>query len=75
MKQIIVRKHNMFIIDKSQLKDKAKKDEICTALYAAIYSQFIGANKHPNYASLTHFERMTKINEYANNWLNERGLL
>ena len=65
----------MFVIDGEQLKPAARKNEIYSALYAAIYIEFQGASKNPNYESLTNLEKLEKVNEFANSWLQVRGLI
>jgi hypothetical protein len=75
MENIVYRKNKMFCIDKAKLSQKARKDEIINALYAAIYTEFAGANYNDDYKNLNSLERLTKINEYANKWLSERGLV
>lgn len=65
----------MFVIDKSKLKPKAQKDDIMTALYAAIYTEFSGAVYNEDYMNLGVSDRLSKVNEFAYKWLNERGLL
>jgi hypothetical protein len=75
METIVYRKNKMFCIDKAKLSQKARKDEIINALYAAIYTEFAGANYNDDYKNLNSLERLTKINEYANKWLSERGLV
>lgn len=75
MDNIIYRKNKMFMIDKSKLKPAARKDDVCVALYAAIYQEFSGANYNQDYSNLTPLERMNKLNEFARNWLAERKLL
>lgn len=75
MKQVIYRQNKMFIIDREQLKPKARSDEICNALYAAIYTEFLGASENPVYKELNNLERFTKINVFANEWLQKRGLI
>jgi hypothetical protein len=72
---IIYRKNKLFCIDKSKLKPQAQKDDVCLALYAAIYKEFSGAIYNKDYMYLTPIEKMNKINEYAYKWLDERGLL
>ena len=43
--------------------------------YEAIYTEFSGANYNADYANLTNLEKFQKVNEFANKWLDERGLL
>lgn len=74
MKIIITRRSNRFCIDKTQLSAAAKKDDICNALYAAVYDEFKGASKHPNYKDLSNLDRLNKLNEFALDWLKDRGL-
>lgn len=75
MKQVIFRQNKMFVIDREQLKPKARSDEICNALYAAIYTEFAGASENPAYKDLTNLDKFVKINEFANDWLQKRGLI
>lgn len=75
MKQIILRKNKLFVINKDELKPHAKKDEIYNALYAAIYTEFKGASENPDYEKLTNLEKLNKINTYAYEWLKTRGLI
>lgn len=75
MSRLIYRKNKLFCIDKEQLIPAAKKDDVCVALYAAIYMEFSGAVYNTDYKDLSPTERLDKINEFANNWLDERGLL
>lgn len=65
----------MFVIDKSKLKPKALKDDVMIALYAAIYIEFAGAVYNDDYMNLGIVDRLAKVNEFANKWLDERGLL
>lgn len=74
MEQLIYRKNKMFIIDKSKLKPQARKDDVCTALYAAIYEEFSGASYNQDYMSLDYISRLNKLNEFAWKWLEQRGL-
>lgn len=64
----------MFVIDKSQLETKAKKDDVCNALYGAIYREFAGAAKNPRYKGLDHKSMLEEVNSFAFNWLKEKGL-
>lgn len=73
MKQVILRKNKMFIIDQEQLKPTARRPDIINALYAELYAEFSGASYNPNYEKLTNLEKVNKINEFAYNWLNKRG--
>ena len=74
MDNLIYRKNKMFIIDKSLLKPKAQREDVYTALYAAIYTEFSGATYNDDYANLTPLEKMRKLNEFAWKWLEQRGL-
>lgn len=74
MENIIYRKNRMFCIDKTKLSKKANKNDIILALYSAIYTEFSGANNNLDYSNLTSLEKLQKVNEFANKWLNERGL-
>ena len=75
MENVVYRKNKMFCIDKSKLKPEARKNDIIVALYAAIYTEFSGAMNKAEYKDLTSLDRFSKLNEFANKWLSERGLL
>lgn len=74
MKKLVSRRNNRFIIDRSFIKDGINKDDICNALYAEIYLEFRGANKHHDYSKLSNLQRFKAINDFAQNWLQTRGL-
>lgn len=74
MSKIVIRKNNMFVIDKNQLKSKAKKEVIYNALYTAIYIEFAGASKNPRYQGKDHQSMMDEVNTFAFEWLKQRGL-
>lgn len=72
---VIYRRNKLFCIDKTQLPDSSKKEAIYNALYAAVYSEFMGANENKDYKDLNSTQKLVKVNEFAFNWLNERGLI
>ncbi len=74
MRQLIYRQNSQFVIDQSQLKPAAKKQDVINALYGAIYLEFRGANKNSKYENKTNLERFQLINEFAKDWLAKRGL-
>lgn len=74
MENVIYRKNKMFCIDTDKLTSKANKSDIILALYSAIYTEFSGASNKPEYKDLTSLQKLAKVNEFANQWLNERGL-
>lgn len=74
MKKLISRRNNRFTIDRSFIKDGINKDNICNALYAELHEEFKGANKHRIYSKLSNLERFDAINNFAKNWLEQRGL-
>jgi len=76
MVQVVYRQNNMFIIDKDLIIGPVnKKDQVCNALYAAIYTEFLGANENPTYKNQTHFQRVKALNKFAYDWLKSRGLI
>lgn len=75
MEQIIFRKNNKFIINKSKLIQKPGIDNACIALYAELFNEFKGASINPKYKNLTPKEKLEKVNEFAFNWLKERGFV
>lgn len=64
-----------FVIDQSQLSVKANKTDTINALYAAIYTEFIGASEKPKYKNLSPIEKLDELNLFTHEWLKERGLL
>jgi hypothetical protein len=75
METIVYRKNKLFCIDKTKLKPAARKDDVCMALYEAIGAEFAGAAYNKNYMNLNPIQRLNAVNEFATNWLDERGLL
>ena len=75
MDKIIYRKNKMFHIDTDKLSSKANKTDIILAIYSAVYTEFSGANNNPDYKDLTNLEKLDKVNQFVNKWLNERGLV
>jgi hypothetical protein len=74
MLPLIYKYNGKFFIDKTQLSVKVNKDDICNDLYLAIYSEFLGAAENPLYRELTFMEKMQKVNDFAHEWLRQRGL-
>lgn len=72
---IFYRQNRLFKIDTSQLSGDALKPENINALYAAVYAEFVGAVNNPKYKNLTPLQKMTKLNQFAQNWLVNKGLL
>ena len=75
MTNIIYRKNKMFCIDESKLALRARKTDIITGLYAAIYTEFSGAVNNPDYSNLDNLQKLEKVNQFVNTWLEKRGLL
>jgi len=75
MVPVIYRKNKLFIIDKSKIKSDSKIDEICSSLYAEIYTEFVGASSNPKYKHLTSKDMLEEINKFAYVWLKKRGLI
>jgi len=73
-KPLIYRQNRFFKIDTSQLSVKANKSYIINALYAAIYDEFKEAVYNKKYEEMNNFQKMQAINEFALNWLKEKGL-
>lgn len=71
---IIYRQGHLFKIDDSLLSKDANTSEIKNSLYAAIYEEFKGAAINPVYKKLTPSEKMQKLNDFAAQWLKDRGL-
>jgi len=74
MKRYIYRQSCQFKLDKQLLKPEARRDNICNALYAAVYTEFSGASNNKIYSHLTNAEKLNKVNEFVDKWLKERGL-
>lgn len=75
MQKVIYRKNKLFIIDKDKIKPHGQKNEVYNALYAAIYTEFQGANFNANYKDLTNLDKLDQVNAFAYNWLKQRGFV
>lgn len=75
MEKVIYRKNKLFVLDKSKLKPQGKREEVYNGLYAAIYSEFQGASVNDIYKDLTSLDRLEQVNEFAYNWLKQRGFI
>jgi hypothetical protein len=75
MKPLIYRQSRLFKIEESELPTKAKTTSTKNALYAAIYDEFTDAQYNPKYEKLSLVERMQAINDFARNWLKEKGFI
>lgn len=73
MRTLIYRQNRMFKIDQSQLSEKARTSVIINGLYADIYSEFLEAQYSPKYAHMDLKTRIEAVNEFALNWLKQRG--
>jgi hypothetical protein len=73
--KILYKEGSLFKIDSSQLKPESRTTEIINGLYAAIYSEFKGAVENPRYKNLSIKDRMKAMNDFAESWLNDKGLL
>lgn len=62
------------VLNKEALSEEAQTTEIMNALYAAIYIEFSGATKSPKYSEMTLKDKISAVNDFAFNWLKERGL-
>jgi hypothetical protein len=71
---LLYKYNGLFKINENELCTAANTMENKNALYAAIYTEFLNANKNPLYSDLTHRERLNKLNEFAKSWLIKRGL-
>lgn len=70
---IVYRRNNRFIINKDYIKSGVNKEQICTSLYAELYLEFRGASKHRDYSKLTYLERLRAVNDFAKEWLQNKG--
>lgn len=73
MRTLIYRQDRMFKIDQAQLSPKAKAPSVVNALYADIYTEFLDAQYNPKYMNMSLLERMEAVNDYALNWLTNKG--
>ena len=73
--QIINRKNNLFVVDKSLLNNIGKRSENINALYAVIYDEFFGASENKKYSSLTNSQRIQALNDFATDWLRKNNML
>ena len=74
MKNFFSRKSGMFVLDISKLSPKANKTRLINSLYGAVYEEFRGAVNNPKYKHLTSLQKLNAVNEFAENWLKQRGL-
>ena len=72
---IFYRENRYFKIDTTQLSGDALKPQNINALYSAVYKEFIDAVNNTKYKDLTATQKMTKLNQFAQNWLQNKGLL
>lgn len=70
---VIVRRTRLFSIDETVLPEQANTNSIKVALYAAIHEEFKGAAFSERYKTLTIEQRMQSINDFAWQWLEDRG--
>ena len=52
MNTLIYRENKLFKINKELLPEKAKTNAVINALYAAVYLEFINADKNPKYKDI-----------------------
>ena len=62
-----------FKIKDSELPESAKSSSVKNALYAAVYEEFFGASENIKYKHLSSLAKFSKLNEFASNWLKEKG--
>ena len=72
---IFYRENRFFKIDTSQLSGAALDPKNLNALYAAVYGEFVGAISNPKYKNLTPLQKMNELNQFAQNWLQNKGLI
>lgn len=70
---LIYRENRLFKIDNNQLPASANKSFIINALYAAIYEEFAEAINNKKYKEMSNLEKMNAVNEFARQWLNDKG--
>lgn len=63
-----------FVILESAIVPQARTVDVKNALYVALYNEFLGASKNPKYQDLTVLERVQKLNDYAKDWLKQKGI-
>ena len=64
-----------FKIDSTVLKTEANRTDIINSLYLAVYEEFKGASDNKRYSNLNPVKKLEKVNAFASEWLNKRGLL
>lgn len=74
MQEFIKYKNNRFVVVRKNLSESANKTDIINSLYLAIYQEFFGASENPKYKNLSVLDRLSKVNEFANDWLSKKGL-
>jgi hypothetical protein len=69
MNTLIYRENKLFKINKELLPEKAKTNAVINALYAAVYLEFINADKNPKYKDMTSLDKINSVNNFALQWL------
>lgn len=72
---LIYRKSKRFVVDDSQIKEEFRTSSVINGLYAALYDEFRGASVNKKYANKTPQEKMELVNQFAYNWLKQRGFI
>ena len=70
---LVYKQNKMFKLNDNELPNSAKTAAVKNALYADIYTEFLGANENPKYKDLGLVQRMEAVNTFAINWLNTKG--
>lgn len=70
---LIYRENRFFKIDEKQLPKKANTPAVINALYADLYLEFMNANYSFKYKNMDLITRIKAVNDYALNWLKQKG--
>ena len=70
---LIYRQNRFFKINTDQLSTKANTPAVMNALYADLYIEFTDAQYNPKYMNMDLVTRMNAVNDYARNWLTDKG--
>lgn len=70
---LVYRQNRLFKLDTDQLPARAKVSSVMNALYAALYEEFLGAQFSGKYGNMDLVTRMQAVNDFASQWLIDKG--
>lgn len=71
--ELIYRQGRLFRINDNLLPECARKMDVKNKLYIALFREFQGASISEKYKSLSIQDRISKLNDFAKEWLKLQG--